>query len=274
MSVLRLSVIGLMLFTAAALGLLLFNVTRPASLPIQAIVDAPPPLQVSYIVAAHAMPAGTLARGEDFSVKSAASSDFPNDAIADSPEARASLRGSLVRTFIDAGKVITTANVLRPRDRGFIASVLEKGMRAATIGVDPVSGVAGLIWPGDHVDVLLTQEIANASPAHKAMSETVLTNVRVIAIDQEMVQGASGDTTVAGKLVRTVTLEVNPLQTQKLAVAAHMGKLSLSIRAAEDQQADTAPVTYGSDVSPALMQPAGATVTIVEGDKMKVVKFQ
>ena len=94
------------------------------------------------------------------------------------------------------------ADVLAPRDRGFIANVLREGYRAVAVGVDPVSGVAGLIWPGDHVDILLTQELEGAPVARKNLGETVLTDVRVIAIDQDMVQSAPANNAVAGRIVR------------------------------------------------------------------------
>jgi pilus assembly protein CpaB len=275
---LRFAVVGLMLLTAVALGIIIVNITRPAHVPVQA--EVPPPLQASYLVAARPIPPGTLARDEDFTARSAPIDHLPAGAITDTPDAHASLRGSLVRNFIDSGTPITAADVLRPRDRGFIASVLEPGMRAVTIGVDPVSGVAGLIWPGDHVDIILTQELDKAPIAHRALSETVLTNVRVIAVDQEIVQGAAADNTAAGKLARTVTLQVDPSQAEKIAVAVHLGKLALSIRSAVDrpsEQAATQTTTFGADVSPALSRadrPVGATVLVVDGDKRKEVTFQ
>jgi pilus assembly protein CpaB len=217
-----------------------------------------------------------LAREEDFVAKPFPSLNAPTDGIADSPEARAGLRGALIRKFIDVGSPVTADDILRPRDRGFIASVLEKGTRAATIGVDPITGVAGLVWPGDHVDVLLTQSVDRAPPDRKAFSETVLSNVRVIAIDQDMMQGASGDNTTAGKLARTVTLQVDPEQAQMLTVAAKMGTLSLSIRSAVDQtQAVTMP-TYSADVSHAVTSnnpPTGTVVKVIEAGKSREVTF-
>lgn len=270
-SLVRYAVIGLLLITAAGIGGIIYNLSRPAMPVAQVTPGAPAPLQVSYLVAAHSLPAGTLARDEDFTVKSVVSTSVPQGAMSDTPEVRAGLRGALIRKFMDVGSAITADDILRPRDRGFIASVLENGTRAATIGVDPVSGVAGLIWPGDHVDVMLTQTLENAKATHKALSETVLRNVRVIAIDQEMVQGASGDTTAAGKLARTVTVQVDPDQAQKLNVASQMGKLSLSIRSAVDQTDTVTAPTYSVDVSQATR--AGTTMRVFEGDKVKEVTF-
>jgi pilus assembly protein CpaB len=158
---------------------------------------------------------------------------------------------------------------LRPRDRGFLATVLAPGSRAISINVDAESGVSGLIWPGDYVDVVLTQESADkADLAHRALSETVLHNVRIIAIDQEIVQGGPANNAAAGKTVRTVSLQLAPDQVKKITVAQRLGKLSLAIRAAVDQQ-DTADAgtMLSTDVSPEIARQS-ATVKVYRGDKV------
>ena len=170
-STLRIFTIGFLLFVTAALGLLAFQMSRPAaSVPSQTVQENPPPLMTAYIAAAHPLPGGTLAKDEDFIAKSAASHDLPSGAIVDTPEARANLRGSLLRNFLDAGAPITMNDVLRPRDRGFAATVLKEGARAVAVSVDAVSGAAGLIWPGDHVDVLLTQDAQTKGGSEKRIS--------------------------------------------------------------------------------------------------------
>ena len=272
-STLRFSIVAVLLTAALTLGLIIVNVTRSA--PPPAVAQAPVPLTYAYLVAARPLPAGTLARDDDFVPRPVAPSDIPAGAIINSPDARVGLRGSLIRNYIDNGAPVMSADVLRPRDRGFIASVLHDGDRAVAIGVDPVSGVAGLVWPGDHVDVLLVQDMGEKETlAQRALSETVLADVRVIAIDQEMVQGTAPNNS-AGRLAHTVTLEVDPTQAQKLAVAASMGKLSLSIRSAGETAVATqiAP-TFGADVSPALQKPTGAKMAVFNGPEGKEVKFQ
>ena len=106
-----------------------------------------------------------MAREEDFAVRSVPSDSVPTGAILDTPDARIGLRGSLVRKFLDTGSPVTSQDVLRPRDRGFLASVLAPDSRAISIKVDAESGVSGLIWPGDYVDVVLTQVIDKADLA-------------------------------------------------------------------------------------------------------------
>src|SRR5499427_751000 len=206
-STLRLSIIIVLLLATAALGLIAYNMNLPK--PVVQVTEntpAPPPAPVTigYFVAAHPLPAGTLAREEDFTVRSVSPDSVPSGAIIDTPEVRIGLRGSLVRTFLDTGSLVTSQNVLRPRDRGFLASVLAPGTRAISIKVDAESGVSGLIWPGDYVDIVLTHsatptvkankpnsdgETSPSPPSPPGVSETVLRNVRIIAIDQDIMQG-------------------------------------------------------------------------------------
>jgi pilus assembly protein CpaB len=275
-STLRLSIIMVLVLATAALGFIAYgmNLPKPA---VQVAQTTPAPVTVGYFVAAHPLPAGTLARDEDFTVRSASSGSVPSGAILDTPDARIGLRGSLVRVFLDAGSPVTSEDVLRPRDRGFLASVLAPGSRAVSINVDAESGVSGLIWPGDHVDVVLTHTIDKADLAHGTLSETVLHDVRIIAIDQEIVQGGQANNTsagpannaTAGKVTHTVSLQLAPEQAQKITVAQQLGKLSLAVRAAVEQRdARESGTTFSGDVSPEIAR-RSATVVVYAGDKVK-----
>lgn len=135
----------------------------------------------------------------------------------------------------------------------FLASILAPDSRAISIKVDEEAGVSGLIRPGDHVDVVLTQVFEKVDTARRALSETVLRNVRVIAIDQEIVQGARPISGMAGKQTQTVSLELTQVQVKKVTVAKQLGTLSLAVRAAVDQwdKADTGAMS-SCDVSPEL----------------------
>lgn len=237
-----------------------------------AIAKVEPAAMASYLVAAQALPAGTLVRDGDFRGKPVLASQMPSNVIPDTPDTRLSLRGALVRQYIDIGAVVAPGDILRPRDRGFVAAVLGNGYRAVSVGVDQVSGVAGLIWPGDHVDLMLTQPAAGQNDAHEMTTETVLTDVRVIAIDQDMVQSTSGS--AAGKLVRTVTLEVTPNQAQVVAVASAIGKLSLDICPAVGTQPVATGVTSSTSIVPPVppVQPVPA-VTVWNGKDASLVRF-
>jgi pilus assembly protein CpaB len=243
-STLRLSVIMVFLLAAVALGLIAYNMNLPkAQVPVAQVTESiPAPPTVGYFVAAHPLPRGTLARDEDFEVRSSPPGSVPAEAIRDTPDARIGLRGSLVRNFLDTGSPVTSRDILRPRERGFLASVLVPDSRAISINVDAASGVSGLIWPGDYVDVVLTQESTTAgekqNPDHQhgTLSETVAHNVRIVAIDQDIVQGGSASNATAGKVARTVSLQLAPEQVKKVIVAAELGKLSLAVRSSVDRQ--------------------------------------
>jgi pilus assembly protein CpaB len=261
-STLRLSIITVMLLATAALGLIAYNMNLPK--PVVQVTEntpAPPPAPVTigYFVAAHPLPAGTLAREEDFTVRLVSPDSVPSGAIIDTPEVRIGLRGSLVRTFLDTGSPVTSQNVLRPRDRGFLASVLAPGTRAISIKVDAESGVSGLIWPGDYVDVVLTHPAmpavqqgmtSQASWSSPGVIETVLRNVRIIAIDQEIMQGVPATNATAGKETHTVSLQLAPEQVEKITSAQYLGKLSLAARAVEQQETVGAGPMFSGDVSP------------------------
>src|SRR6516164_9261095 len=170
-STLRLSIIMVLLLATTALGLIAYNNMTPPKPVVQVTGNTPAPPTTRYFVAAHPLPAGTLAREEDFTVRSVSPDSVPSGAIIDTPEVRVGLRGSLVRTFLDTGSLVTSQNVLRPRDRGFLASVLAPGTRAISINVDAESGVSGLIWPGDYVDIVLTHSATPTVKANKPSSD-------------------------------------------------------------------------------------------------------
>ncbi|MGE4013066.1 MAG: Flp pilus assembly protein CpaB [Alphaproteobacteria bacterium] len=139
--------------------------------------------------------------------------------------------GAVVRQGIPAGQPVTKAMIVQPGDRGFLAAVLNPGMRAKTVAVDATTGLAGFVFPGDRVDLILTHRISarkaasgEVAESHQ-VSETVLTEVRVIGIDQ-VASDQKGKPTVA----KNVTFELTPEQVEIVSVAQHLGKLSLSVR--------------------------------------------
>ena len=250
-SSLRLSIIAVLLLATTAFGLIAYNMSMPKAPVAQVAATGPAPRTAEYFVAVRPLPRGTLAREEDFTARSVPPERVPAGAILVSPDSKAGLPGSLVRKFVDAGSPVTLDDILRPRDRGFLASVLAPDSRAITLKVDEESGVAGLIRPGDHVDVVLTQVFDKADPARRALSETVLGNVRVIAIDQEIAQGGRSVSASVGKLAQTVSLELTPEQVKRITVAKQLGTLALAVRAAVDQwnRMDSGAVS-SCDVSP------------------------
>ena len=254
----------IVVFVMMAVGLLGFGTVAWLSLQPPAVASTGADgqaLKHTVLVAARDLQAGALLKPDDISVAEVTTDKVPENSSSDTPDARRRLIGSMVRRRLSAGEGLLPADLLRPGDHGFLAAVLATGMRAVTIGVDAITGTAGLIWPGDHVDVVLTQQVDDpARPVgHRTAAETVLQDTRVIAIDQQLVQGANPGS-VEAKPATTVTLEVTSLQAERVSVATRLGKLSLVVRAAVSVDPGSANppaqpasnITWGSDVSPAL----------------------
>jgi len=165
--------------------------------------------------------------------------------------------GAVVIAKVEAGEPLTRRVLLMPGQDGFLAAVLSPGMRAVSVAVDAVSGNAGHVFPGDKVDVVLTQEIESDRRRGAGwVSETILDSVRVIAVDQNLDE----DLTAREKasVPRTFTLEVTPSDVERIAVASELGRLSFSLRSllvGEEGEADGAVgdrATYAMEVSRAL----------------------
>lgn len=148
------------------------------------------------------------------------------------------LAGTVVRYAMAAGQPITRGSLVGPEDRGFLAAALGAGMRAVTIPVTASNGGSGFIFPGDHVDMVLTQQVPGGGdgPPLK-VSETIVRNIRVLATDQRFTdKDADGKTVI--KTASNVTLEVTPKIAEKIAVAQSVGTLSLSLRSIADDTSD------------------------------------
>ncbi len=256
--ILRVTFFALMALGLLGLGFIGYAATRPPPQTAAAAAAAQSArVMVSVLPAAPDIPAGSLLKPADLASRQVPQASVPADATPDSEDERRALYGAMVRRSMAAGEVIHLADALRPGDHGFLAAVLKGDMRAVTVGVDNISGTAGLIWPGDRVDLILTQTIAEPSLpiGRRIVAETVVSNVRVIAIDQRMVEGAANSSPAPE--ARTVTLEVSEHDAQGVQVAVRLGRLSLSVRPA-DGGTDSGPAhgpigtTWASDISPAL----------------------
>ncbi|WP_426955202.1 Flp pilus assembly protein CpaB [Muricoccus radiodurans] len=224
-----------MLLAAVAVGGVAWISMTPEPPPV---AEAPPEVpRAAFLVAARPVRAGALLRAEDLGTVEMEIPSAPFGAVRDSREAREEMTGAMARRTLPQGDPIRPHDVLRPGDRGFLAAVLAPDMRAFAVSVDATTGAAGLIWPGDRVDLLLTQQMnEEAVPVYRRLfGETVLTDVRVIAVDQAIVQGAVGEAPDANRQQsRTVTLELTARQSEVVAVATRLGRLSLLLRSAAD----------------------------------------
>ena len=151
----------------------------------------------------------------------------------DKPDAVNQLAGSITRSPFFAGEPIRESRLIKGAGSGYMAAILPSGMRAVSTDVTPETGAAGFILPNDHVDVILSRrdrEAEKAAGVEVHTSETILTNVRVLAIDQT-VEEKGGQRAVIGK---TVTLELTQRQAEMLVMSRTMGQLSLALRSLVD----------------------------------------
>ena len=287
---LRVLIVVSLLLSATGLGVLGLQLLVPAAPAPGSVAEAPPPppARVKVIVAARALSLGTLLKDEDLTVRELPAEAVPEGALEMSDEIRTELRGALLRRYLDPNTPVLRSDVLRPRDRGFLAAVLRPGTRAIAVGVDAVTGTAGLIWPGDQIDLILTQTFDAAPVSKRVVGETVLSDVRVIAVDQQISHGSSASSdTGLGRVARTVTLEVTPEQAERVAVATRLGRIDLTVRSI-DLDAQTANGSsweaennrgslFGADVSPALARTnatSGARMRVIQGGEQQEVNFR
>jgi pilus assembly protein CpaB len=265
------------------------------------------------LVATLPLPQGTLLREQDVSWQGVAATKSgqivrPTAAALEANPAlentvRASVYGAVLRHELSAGEPILQSAIAKPGERDFLQVVLTPGERAIAIPVATGGASTGLLSPGDRVDVILTQNFkgdnaANAPLTRRSVSETVVENLRVLAIDEPDKATTPGRPVVPanpanGNFGRTVTLEVTAEQAEQINVATELGKLSLTLRSATDfasaspatpsfiKAATHEPVdgrikpTWAGDVSPALTGAAQEkpvavtplTVTILRGFK-------
>src|SRR5450631_3364000 len=145
------------------------------------------------------------------------------------PDATTQVAGSIARAPFIAGEPIRDQKLVRADGAGFMAAILPTGMRAVSTEISPETGAGGFILPNDHVDVILSRRDKDAEKATGTevhVSETILTNVRVLAIDQT-IEEKNGQKVVVGK---TATLELAPQQAEMLARSRQMGTLTLALR--------------------------------------------
>ena len=206
------------------------------------------PLGPKVLVAQRALPVGTIITADAIGFQ-----PWPEELVQDAyfldGEADMSkLLGTVVRNPITAGEPVTQGSLVAPGDRGFLAAALAPGMRAITVPVNAQSGVAGFVFPGDRVDMVLTQEVQGEGSSLKA-SETILRNLRVLATDQSTVSEKAEDGSTVVKEFRMVTIEVTPVIAEKVAVAQTIGTLSLSLRSLADNQSELERAIAAGDVS-------------------------
>jgi pilus assembly protein CpaB len=161
------------------------------------------------------------------------------------PDVTAQLAGTIARSPFIAGEPIREPKLVKTNGSGFMAAVLPAGMRAVSTEISPETGAGGFILPNDRVDVLLSRH-EKSGDRDIVMSEVILGNIRVLAIDQAP-REKDGQNSVVGK---TATLELKPGQAEALARARQTGTISLALRSLVDAGSASAP---GNDAGEGLV---------------------
>lgn len=160
------------------------------------------------------------------------------------------LLGTVVRHPITAGEPVTQGSLVSPGDRGFLAAALGPGMRAVTVPVSARTGVGGFVFPGDRVDMVLTQTVNSQGDGEDLRaSETILTNLRVLATDQSTETTTTEDGRTVVRAFRTVTMEVTPRIAEKITVAQTIGTISLVLRSIADNQTELERAIASGDIN-------------------------
>jgi pilus assembly protein CpaB len=215
------------------------------------------PVGPKVLVAKKALPVGTIIDADSFTLqpwpKELMQSAYYVEGQPDGDPKK--LLGTVVRYPITAGQPVTRGSLVGPQDRGFLAAALGPGMRAITVPVNVSSSVAGFVFPGDHVDMVLTQSVQGGGDGpNLKVAETIIRNLRVLATDQRITdKDDDGKTQV--RTFSNVTLEVTPKIAEKIAVAQSLGSLSLSLRSIADNSSDVERAIASGEIK----IPAGTT---------------
>jgi len=248
-----------MAFAIGAVGFMIYSGVIGSA---ESAVETP---EIRVRVAAQDLQVGTFLDDAKAPLKPMAPELVAEDFVTD---AGGAMVGAVIIAPVVAGQPVRRGALLAPGQDGFLAAVLRPGFRAVSLAVDAVSGAAGLILPGDRVDLLLTQQldaeaVASTDPGRRWASETILRNVRVIAVDQKLgsdLAARTAEGAPAVSIARTITLEVPPEGAETIAVARNLGAISLTLRSLivqgpdgerPDAEADGAAPqpTWASDVS-------------------------
>jgi pilus assembly protein CpaB len=228
--------------------------------------DPQQPARIAVLSASRDIASGTLLQPGDILWKEIAPSELRPGNLARGQASEGEFAGALAKRDFANGEALNASDLLKQNDRRFLAAALKPGARAISIPVDAAQSAYGLIEPGDHVDVILTQSLSDqpSDAKRKVVAETILQNIRAIAVDQTLTQQARASLGVMPstepRLPKSVTLELTKQQAETVFVALQLGRLQLSLRAMEENpgaaadHAEHRTATWAGDVSPALRQ--------------------
>jgi pilus assembly protein CpaB len=241
----RIIVLGLALVAASGAALLARAILGGGTPKVEA--KAPPPMAMSEVLVATA----AIQPGLELKPDMVKWQNWPSGSVdpafithANTPNLDEALKGTVVRIPLYAGQPVANTSIVHGNQAGLMAASLQPGMRAVSISISVDSGAGGFILPNDHVDLMLTTKVQNTT---RVKVKTVLSNVRVLAVDQTYTEDKNTKTVVG----KTATLELSPSQAELVAAAQMMGTISLSLRGIVTNQtvADAGPSTVDAPVT-------------------------
>lgn len=281
MSPIRLIILGVAAAAAIAAAFLVRNMASTPPAPVEAapIVEAPKVRMVKVLTARRDMSRGELLTEADM-----VWTEWPEDALnplfyndRDMPEALTDLAGAAVRNEIFENEPLMGQKLVEKGETGYMAALVKPGMRAVSIEVSPETASGGFILPDDRVDVIVTYELevtsANGQRDEVSISQTILENVRVLAIDQIFRQNEAGAYTPGS----VATLELDLESSEVLMLASRTGEISLALRsfadaAASGPDAISTSESYLAMVSPLSPEANTGRVSIIRSGRTEEVR--
>jgi len=259
MNVVRISVLALALVAAGVAAFLVRGLMVQNQQ--QAEAQAPVIETVGVLVASRNITPGETVRAGDLRWQ-----QWPLTSVAEGqitqttePNARTDFEGSIARRMFGAGEPVVPGALVQPGTAGLMAALVSPGMRAMAVSVSDENSAGGFILPGDRVDVVLTRETGDDRASRSYISETVLYNVRVLAIDQVFDEDVEGGAMVGD----TITLELTPPQSETLALAQAVGDVSLALRSFADSHDNEPDDSIVPEVLASAASPSRQQVTVV-----------
>ena len=263
------------LFVAAITAFMARSLIAGSSAPVASAQAPVPTVETGpeVLVATKALPVGTILDPSSFKFQ-----PWPKELVENAYYIKKdgfdpkSLQGTVVRSVITAGQPLTQGALVKPGDRGFLAAALTPGMRAVTFPVRNENSVAGFVFPGDHVDLMLSQTVAGGGdgPPLK-VAETIMKNLRVLATDQRTTTDVDDQGKTVVRNISMVTIEATPAIAEKISVARTLGDLSLVLRPLADSASELdQAIADGSVKVPDGKDPAAEKAMLAAADSQPI----
>jgi pilus assembly protein CpaB len=229
------------LVVAAITAFMARSLIAGSSAPQASAQMAPPTVTgTEVLVATKALPIGTILDATSFKYQ-----PWPKELVEGAYFIKKdgfdpkTLQGTVVRSVITAGQPLTQGSLVKPGDRGFLAAALTPGMRAVTFPVENKNSVAGFVFPGDRIDLMLTQKVPGGGDGPPlSVAETIMKNLRVLATDQRTTTDVDDQGKTVVKNISMVTIEATPSIAEKISVARALGDLSVVLRPLADSASE------------------------------------